>query len=57
MARGEAARTRVEGSGATSLNPVDAGDAVSQVYSLYAGPSFTTHAGDVALIEGDPDLG
>ena len=44
-----AARTRVEGSGATSLNPVDVGDGVSQIYSLYAGPSFATHAGDIAL--------
>lgn len=44
-----AARTRVEASGGNSLNPVGAGDSVTQVYSLYAGPSFSTHAGDVAL--------
>jgi hypothetical protein len=44
-----AARTRVEGSGGSSLNPVNSGDAVTQVYSFYAGPSFSTHAGEVAL--------
>jgi len=44
-----AARTRVEATGGASLNPFDGGDAVSQVYSLYAGPSFSTHAGDIAL--------
>ena len=44
-----AARTRVEASGGSTLNPLDAGDSVSQVYSLYAGPSFSTRAGDVAL--------
>ena len=44
-----AARTRVEGSGASTLNPLAASDAVSQVYSLYAGPAVSTHVGDVAL--------
>lgn len=44
-----AARTRVEGSGASTLNPLAANDAVSQVYSLYAGPAISTHVGDVAL--------
>lgn len=44
-----AARTRVEGSGASTLNPLAADDAVSQVYSLYAGPAVSTHVGDVAL--------
>lgn len=44
-----AARTRVESSGGATLNPLDNGDAVSQIYSLYAGPSFSTHAGEIAL--------
>ncbi|CAM4028350.1 Preprotein translocase subunit YajC [Novosphingobium lubricantis] len=44
-----AARTRVEGSGASSLNPLASNDAVSQIYSLYAGPALSTHVGDVAL--------
>lgn len=44
-----AARTRVEGSGASTLNPLASNDAVSQVYSLYAGPALSTHVGDVAL--------
>ncbi|MGE8133456.1 preprotein translocase subunit YajC [Novosphingobium subterraneum] len=44
-----AARTRVEGSGASTLNPLAADDAVSQVYSLYAGPAVSTDVGDVAL--------
>lgn len=44
-----AARTSVERSGAASLNPLANGDAVSQVYSLYAGPAVSTHVGDVAL--------
>jgi hypothetical protein len=45
-----AARTRIESSGGTSLNPLNIrGDDHSQVYALYAGPTLTTHAGDVAL--------
>jgi hypothetical protein len=45
-----AARTRIEASGGTSLNPLNIkGDDHSQVYSLYAGPTLTTHAGEVAL--------
>lgn len=44
-----AARTRVEASGAASLNPVAGSDAVSQVWSVYAGPALATHAGDVAI--------
>ncbi|QGN56211.1 preprotein translocase subunit YajC [Novosphingobium sp. Gsoil 351] len=45
-----AARTRIDGSGGASLNPlVSAGDSSSQIYSFYAGPTLTTHAGDVAL--------
>lgn len=44
-----AARTRVEANGAASLNPISPNDAVSQVYSLYAGPALTTHVGQVAV--------
>lgn len=44
-----AARSRVEAGGGASLNPFNTGDSVTQVYSLYAGPSFSTHAGDIAL--------
>lgn len=44
-----AVRTRFEGSGASSLNPVANGDASNQVYSLYAGPAVSTNVGDVAL--------
>lgn len=45
-----AARTRIEGSGAASLNPIVAGgDNSTQIYSFYAGPTLTARAGDVAL--------
>lgn len=44
-----AARTRVEASGAASLNPLASSDAVSQVWSVYAGPALSTHVGDVAV--------
>lgn len=44
-----AVRTRFEGNGASSLNPVANGDASNQVYSLYAGPAVSTNVGDVAL--------
>lgn len=44
-----AARTRVEDNGALVLGPLRDDDAVTQVYSLYAGPSISTHAGDVAV--------
>ena len=45
-----AARTRIDGSGGTTLNPlISSGDNSSQSYSFYAGPTLTTHAGDVAL--------
>lgn len=49
-AGGLAARTRVEADGSSVLSPlIDDNDAVTQVYSVYAGPSVTTHAGDVAV--------
>lgn len=44
-----AARTRVDASGAGSLNAVAGSDAVSQIWSVYAGPALATHAGDVAI--------
>ncbi len=45
-----ATRARVDGSGGASLNPlVSRGENSSQIYSFYAGPTLTTHAGDVAL--------
>jgi len=48
-----AARTRVESSGGASLNPLATGrDAVSQLYSFYAGPTLTTNLDHVALNAG-----
>ena len=44
-----AARTRVENNGSAVLSPLADSDAVSQVYSLYAGPALSTHVGDVAV--------
>ncbi|SMC86121.1 preprotein translocase subunit YajC [Novosphingobium sp. B1] len=44
-----AARTRIENGGASALNAIATDDAVSQVYSVYAGPAVSTHVGDVAL--------
>ena len=48
-AGGLAARTRVEAQGNATLNPQVSGDAVSQIYSLYAGPALSTHAGRAAV--------
>ncbi|MCK9542274.1 MAG: preprotein translocase subunit YajC [Novosphingobium sp.] len=44
-----AARTRIEGTGAAVLGPIGNDDSVTQVYSVFAGPSISTHAGDVAV--------
>lgn len=44
-----AARNAVENSGALSSGGLSFGDAVTQIYSVYAGPTLTTHAGDVAI--------
>lgn len=44
-----AARNRVESNGAAVPGAVDLGDSVSQVYSVYAGPTLSTHTGDVAV--------
>ncbi len=52
-----AARTRVEGNGATSLGGFAGNDdSTSQIYSAYAGPSVHTMAGDVE-VEGHYRLG
>lgn len=49
-AGGLAARSRVEANGSSVLSPVDVNDdAVTQVYSVYAGPSVSTNAGAVAV--------
>jgi len=48
-AGGLAARTSVEDGGSSVLGPLGDGDSVTQVYSVYAGPSVATMAGDVAL--------
>ncbi|OCC23237.1 hypothetical protein MB02_13430 [Croceicoccus estronivorus] len=48
-AGGLAARTRVESNGGSILGPVSDGDDVSNLYSVYAGPSLNTHVGEVAV--------
>ena len=48
-AGGLAARTRVEAAGNATLNPQVSGDAVSQIYSAYAGPALSTHVGRAAV--------
>lgn len=44
-----AARSRVEGSGAAIISPLTQGDAVTQTYAVYAGPSLATRVGDVQV--------
>lgn len=44
-----ASRTRVDGSGAVSPNPLVSEDATSQIYSVYAGPSLSTQVGSVGV--------
>lgn len=49
-AGGLAARSRIEADGSAVLSPFDTvGDRVTQIYSVYAGPSASTHAGPVAV--------
>lgn len=56
-AGGLAARTRVEGSGATSLGGFAGNDdATSQIYSVYAGPSVQTNVGAMQ-VEGHYRIG
>lgn len=44
-----AARTRIDGSGGVTGNPLVAEDQASEIYSLYAGPSVATRVGAVDL--------
>jgi hypothetical protein len=44
-----AARTSVENNGAAVTSALDFGDSVSQIYSIYAGPTLTTNVGAAAL--------
>lgn len=46
-AGGLAARTRVDGNGALTPNPLINQGADSRIYSVYAGPALATRAGDV----------
>lgn len=48
-AGGVAARTRVDGRGAAPTNLVDNPDNVTQVYSVYAGPTFAAQAGALSV--------
>ncbi len=48
-AGGLAARTRIDGGGGTTANPLAREDAESRFYSLYAGPSLNTRVGAVDL--------
>jgi len=44
-----ASRTRVDGGGAVSPNPLVSRDATSQTYAFYAGPTLSTQVGAVGL--------
>lgn len=55
-AGGMAARTRIDGNGSAIIAPLTTTDAVTQIYSVYAGPALSTHAGPVA-IDGSYRLG
>ncbi|MEE4206164.1 MAG: preprotein translocase subunit YajC [Erythrobacter sp.] len=48
-AGGLASRTRLDGGGGVSANPLVREDAESQVYSIYAGPTLATNVGRVAV--------
>ncbi len=48
-AGGLAATTRVDGNGASTLNPLVNEDTESNIYSAYAGPTLSTQMGDVAV--------
>ena len=48
-AGGVASRTSVDGRGAGTFNPLGNPDNVTQVYSVYGGPTFTTQAGDLSV--------
>lgn len=44
-----ATRSNIGAGGSSALNALANNDAVSQIYSVYAGPALSTHAGDVAI--------
>jgi hypothetical protein len=44
-----AERTRIESNGGAVLGAFDRGDTVTQVYSMYAGPSLNTHLGSAKV--------
>jgi hypothetical protein len=44
-----AQRSRVESNGNAVIAPLDVNDSVSKIYSVYAGPVVSTHAGDVKI--------
>lgn len=44
-----AARTRVDGTGSATFNPLVGDDSESRIYSAYAGPNLHTSAGDVEI--------
>lgn len=44
-----ASRTRVDGGGAVSANPLVSDDATNQIYSVYVGPDFQTRAGPLEI--------
>ena len=46
---GLATRTSIEDSGGVLINPIENQGSIYQIYSLYAGPSLSTHAGIVGL--------
>lgn len=48
-AGGVASRTSVDGRGAGTFNPLGNPDNVTQVYSVYGGPTFTTQVGDLSV--------
>ncbi len=45
-----AARTRVDGNGGATLNPLLGEEAESRIYSAYAGPTLATRAGDADVM-------
>ena len=51
-AGGLATRTRIQPSGSSLTGTFGDDDTVTQIYSIYAGPQFSTYAGDVALSAG-----
>lgn len=48
-AGGLATRTRVDGNGGSSLNPIEGEDSESRIYSAYVGPNLHTELGDAEV--------